>query len=149
MRVFTDLADPHSASPSSLPKTGIRTVLERTRGTLTAPINGKIMHVMEKRFAVAVKSTTRMALPIFTIVNLTDYADDYVWSDPLAGDWEAAGIQAWSGGAGLAAFAFRIRTLCGVWAKDWARELDELDGLLKVDVRLPHPFPYVKAWSKR
>jgi hypothetical protein len=63
------------------------------------------MHVTEKRFAVALKSTTEMALPIFTIANLADSPDSYTILDPLADDWEVAGIHAWSGGAGLAAFA--------------------------------------------
>jgi hypothetical protein len=128
MRVF--------AKQAWQPSYSDRIRLERSEGKLTAPINGKSMHVAEKRIAVAVKSTTQMPLPIFTIVNLTDIMNDYHMRS-LTGNWEAAGIRVWRGGAGLAAFAFRIQVLCGRWAKEWARGLDELDGLLKVDVRLP------------
>lgn len=147
MRVFTPSR--LRMHPPALP--GNRIVLDRTRGTVTAPINRKAMHVAEKRLAVAVKSTTTMDLPIFSIVNLTDIADTNEYMEPLAGNnWEAAGIQPWRGGAGLAAFAMRIQMLCGLWAKEWTRTLDELDGLLTVDVRLPSSIPnYSKSRPKR
>ena len=147
MRVFTP-----SKAPISLLDTGDGDLtLNRTRGALRAPINGKGRYVAEKRLAVAVKSTTKMDLPIFSIVNLTDIDDTYEYMEPLAGnDWEAAGIQIWPGGTGLAAFARRIQMLCGLWAKEWTRTLDELDGLLTVDVRLPSSIPNCsKAGSER
>lgn len=91
------------------------------------------MHIAEQRFSIGLKTTSKMDLPVFTVINLSDAMKHKVL-ETLAGDWAAAGIQYWSAGTGYAAFAFRIRLMCDCWAEVWTRTLDQLDGLLSVDV---------------
>lgn len=95
MRVMS-VTSGRPSSPDNRGSTGIHILPKRSTGDLFAPPTmGTAIHVMEERFAVALKSTTNLALPVFTIVNLSDGLQKYEWlAESLAGNWETAGVRA-------------------------------------------------------
>lgn len=116
--------------------------LQRVRGTIKAP-NGKILNLREKRLGVSLRTTFRMDLPIFSLINVHDEIDsnfsraaNEIFDDAGLQNCTEAKIWPCRRGAGIAAFVFRIKWTCEIWAGEWNVLFDEIDETLQVDVRL-------------
>jgi hypothetical protein len=136
MRVFTCGGSPKIYTYA---EEGVELV--RAQGDLFSPISGKVMHIVERRFSFALKTTTAVDLPIFTLINLSDYVLPDSGIKSLARnqvhnseEWKSLNIRPWIRGTGIAAFAFRIHSWCGIWARLWSKLLDEIDGVSGIEV---------------
>lgn len=127
MRAFTT----QSGSPRTSPG------LKRVSGNLTDPSDTKRnLDIYEIRYSFGLKTTWELELPVFSLVTLTDSftgLDDLgqLWDTNI---WTAVNIRPSIRATGVAAFAFRIRSLLPGWAAQWSRLLDQIDRVLSADV---------------
>ena len=111
--------------------------LERISGYLAVAGNRKRdIDVQEIRYSVGLKTTWEFDLPVFSLVTM---ADSFIGLDDLGHLWDmkkwaAVGIRPSIRATGVAAFAFRIRSLLPRWAAQWSQLLDEIDRVLSADV---------------
>ncbi|KAK0653044.1 hypothetical protein B0T16DRAFT_323103, partial [Cercophora newfieldiana] len=114
--------------------------LMRDRGTLAVPGKKTNLDLCEIRFSVGLKTTWEMDLPIFTLVTMADLSvTGYLKVLEGIGDnskWAAANIRPSTNTTGVAAFAFRIRSLLPVWEAHWLELLQGIDAALQTDVIL-------------
>jgi len=95
--------------------------------------------VYEVRYSVGLKTTWKLDFPVFTLVTMADSVT--TTSDPKdfeqlgnRREWETAGLLPSVQATGVAAFAFRIRSLLPQWQAEWSKLLDEIGKALKNDV---------------
>jgi len=109
----------------------------RVSGNLTVPSDAKRnLDIQEIRYSVGLKTTWEFDLPVFTLVTMTNSSpaleDLGMLSD--ANIWKAVNIRPSIRATGVAAFAFRVRSLLPGWAYQWTRLLDQIDRVLSADV---------------
>lgn len=127
MRVFTTQSGVRRVCPA----------LERISGDLTiAGDTKRNIDIHEIRYSVGLKTTWEFDLPVFSLVTM---ADSFTGLDDLGQLWDtniwtAVNIRPSIRATGVAAFAFRIRSLLPGWAAQWSRLLDEIDRVLSADV---------------
>jgi hypothetical protein len=118
--------------------------LNRMTGSIRHPSANKSLFVRESRLSVGIRTTCNLDLPVFSLVALADTNSstlcyfDFPSLDRLGSSerWMEFGIRPSIRSAGVAAFAFRIHTMCSFWAEKWTVSLDELDNQLTVTVNL-------------
>jgi hypothetical protein len=114
-----------------------RACLGRLSGNLTGPSDVKRnLDIHEFRCSVGLKTTWELDLPVYTLVTMTNSFTGLEDLGELcdARIWKAADIRPSIRATGVAAFAFRIRTLLPGWADQWSRLLDQIDRVLSGDV---------------
>ncbi|KAK0627348.1 hypothetical protein B0T14DRAFT_512466 [Immersiella caudata] len=109
----------------------------RLSGNLTDPSDVKRnLGIHEIRYSIGLKTTWEFDLPVYTMVTMTNsfagLEDLGELSDVSI--WKAANIQPSIRATGVAAFAFRIRSLLPGWADQWSRLLDQVDKALSGDL---------------
>ncbi|KAK0619489.1 hypothetical protein B0T14DRAFT_566335 [Immersiella caudata] len=130
MRVFTTQTRPWPNNPGH--------ALVRDWGTLLVPGEKNDLDLRELRFSVAMKATWKMNLPIFTMVIIADKSAASRFQDlgdlGDADKWMAANIRPSLRLAGVAAFAFRIRSLLTVWEASWSDLLQGIERVLTTEL---------------
>ncbi|KAI0444365.1 hypothetical protein F4803DRAFT_549171 [Xylaria telfairii] len=131
MRGFRPAA-PRYVSPTP----GNDCVLQRIFGTIASPYGSQKLGIEERRYSVGIKTTCNLDLPVFTLITMVDRQDILDSMDRLEDEtmWEAAGIRPLIRSTGVAAFAFRIRSILEYWDEDWTNLLNGIDHVLNVDV---------------
>lgn len=113
--------------------------LIRVSGTSTVSTDyERNLDIFEIRHSVGLKTTWELDLPVFTLVTMTD---SFTGLDDLGelsdtSIWAAVNIRPSLRATGVAAFAFRIRSLLPGWAAHWSRLLNQIDRALSADVSL-------------
>ena len=134
MRVFTTQSGLPLKSPG----------LQRDSGTLTVPGDIKRnLDIYEIRYAVGLKTTWQLDLPIFSLVTMTD-SFPVAGLDDLGQLWDThiwTGIRPSTRATGVAAYAFRIRSMLPGWEAQWSRLLREIDRVLCANVSDPYYYP--------
>jgi hypothetical protein len=115
--------------------------LNRMTGSIRHPSASKTLFVRENRLSVAIRTSCDLDLPVFSLVALADSPSSPFSSYNLgrldnSERWMELGIRPSIRSTGVAAFAFRIHTMCSFWAEKWTVSLDELDNQLTVTVNL-------------
>ena len=125
--------------------------LDRVTGSIRHPSANKTLFVRESRLSVAIRTTCDLDLPVFSLVALADthrYQGSFnsysLGRLHNSERWMELGIRPSIRSTGVAAFAFRIHTMCSFWATEWADLLNELDSQLTVTVNLQ-----IIAWPSR
>ncbi|KAK0711786.1 hypothetical protein B0H67DRAFT_685345 [Lasiosphaeris hirsuta] len=124
MRVFTT-------------QSGRRACQGRVSGNLTVPSDAKRnLDIHEIRYSVGLKTTWKFDLPVFTLVTMTNSFSGLEDLGELhdANIWKAVNIRPSIRATGVAAFAFRVRSLLPGWADQWTRLLDQIDRVLSADL---------------
>lgn len=114
-----------------------RAVTGRVSGNLTAPSDARRnLDIHEIRYSVGLKTTWKFDLPVFTLVTMTNSFSGLEDLGELydANAWRAVNIRPSIRATGIAAFAFRVRSLLPGWADQWSRLLDQIDMVLSADV---------------
>ncbi|KAK0611713.1 hypothetical protein B0T14DRAFT_334170 [Immersiella caudata] len=111
--------------------------IKRVRGTLMDEKNGRSLELFEIRFSVGLKTTWRLDFPIFSLVTMADAAAGGLQDCPslwAKHEWGSTGIHPSLRATGVAAFAFRIRSLLPRWEAHWSRLIDSIGKLLNADL---------------
>lgn len=114
-----------------------RTHTGRVSGHLTAPSDvRRNLDIHEIRYSIGLKTTWKFDLPVFTSVTMTNSFSGLEDLGELydANGWRAANIRPSIRATGIAAFAFRIRSLLPGWADQWSCLLNQIDSVLSSDV---------------
>jgi len=94
--------------------------------------------IFELRYSVALKTTWKSDLPVFTLVTMADSVTasrlEELAQLSSRDDWETAGLQPSLRTTGIAAFAFRIHSLLPQWERQWSNLIDEIGKALNNDV---------------
>ena len=109
----------------------------RVSGHLTAPSDvRRDLDIHEIRYSVGLKTTWKFDLPVFTLVTMSNSFSGLEDLGELydASAWRAVNIRPLIRATGIAAFAFRVRSLLPGWADQWSRLLDQIDRVLSADV---------------
>jgi hypothetical protein len=88
------------------------------------------------RYLVRLKTTWEFDLPVFTLITMTNAFTRLEDLGELCDRniWKAVNMHPSIRATGVAAFAFRIRSLLPGWADQWSRLLDQINRVLKADV---------------
>ncbi|KAK4450497.1 hypothetical protein QBC34DRAFT_297065 [Podospora aff. communis PSN243] len=102
------------------------------------PGDDAAQRVSELRYSVGLKTTWRLDLPVFTLVTMAD-SDTASHLEALVkisdrNEWEAVSIHPSIRATGMAAFAFRIRSLLPHWERQWSNLIDEIGKALNNDI---------------
>ncbi|KAK3358108.1 hypothetical protein B0T25DRAFT_176863 [Lasiosphaeria hispida] len=114
-----------------------RTCPGRVSGNLTVPSDvRRNLDIHEIRYSVGLKTTWEFDLPVFTLVTMTNSFTGLEDLGELCDTniWKAVNICPSIRATGVAAFAFRIRSLLPGWADQWSRLLDQIDRVLSADL---------------
>ncbi|KAK4107094.1 hypothetical protein N656DRAFT_764098 [Canariomyces notabilis] len=125
MRVFTTRSGRQRSCPG------------RASGNLTDPSDvRRNLDIHEIRYSVGLKTTWEFDLPVFTLITMTNAFTRLEDLGELCDRdiWRAVNMRPSIRATGVAAFAFRIRSLLPGWADQWSRLLDQIDRVLSADL---------------
>ncbi|GAB1311851.1 hypothetical protein MFIFM68171_02061 [Madurella fahalii] len=114
-----------------------RSCFGRASGNLTVPSDvRRNLDIHEIRYSVGLKTTWEFDLPVFTLITMTNAFTRQEDLGELCdtNTWEAVNMRPSIRATGVAAFAFRIRSLLPGWADQWSRLLDQIDRVLSADL---------------
>lgn len=127
--------------------------LHREYGSIRSSKEGARLFVRERRISAAVRTTSSLDLPVFTMVVLMDFgtsvdasafSSDYIERlDKLQRRAEMYKGPAFRS-AGLVAFTLRLYRLLVVWAGEWHRTLGQFESELNIEVSPPLPSPHTQ-----
>jgi len=124
--------------------------LHREYGSIRSSKEGARLFVRERRISAAVRTTSSLDLPVFTMVVLMDFgasvdasafSSNYIERlDKLQRRAEMdQGLALRS--PGLVAFILRLYQLLEAWADQWHQTLDQFESELNIEVSPPLPSP--------
>jgi hypothetical protein len=91
--------------------------------------------IIEKRFSIALTTTSTQELPTFVLVALWDSFAHNIPQEGMREAWSKVDILPCLEGTGIAAFQFAIREHGLSWASEWNALLDLIDRALTAEVR--------------
>ncbi|KAK4150573.1 hypothetical protein C8A00DRAFT_17932 [Chaetomidium leptoderma] len=133
---------------AGLGSTGQSPSLRREHGWIrTSRIQGwNRLCVDEARISVAVRTTCGLDLPIFTLITLFDIStgtrnwhasippSEYLGNLGCIDQWKNRSIRPSTRSTAISAFAYRIHSLCSLWAEEWDFTLNAIESELEVEL---------------
>ncbi|KAK4189328.1 hypothetical protein QBC35DRAFT_462045 [Podospora australis] len=141
-----------SIQPSK-PEITAPTKMKRYTGSVRIPGRNIFLNVLEKRIAVALRTTCRLDLPVYSMVTVMDYLVSNIdemfieppaaWAEYYGGawgalenskGWRAGGIQPSIRSTAFDSLAFRMMTICWIWRYEWLASLGAITKYIRADL---------------
>jgi len=127
VRVFVPNLDPDAPPPESVD--GLR--CSRERGFISSFNKTENLALLEQRFCVAVVTSTKLAVPAYSIVCLDEFDDSLKFKSSTSDTLETA----WHGRfTAVAVYLQILRHYLRLWHQKWTKTLDYIDNTAKIEV---------------